>query len=102
MVRAALENGLCAQGTSAKLWCWGPMFRYECPQKGRYRQFHQIDMFDNNINYMKYAFQNNIDFNLSKRSKIGLNLNVQLNSLHGPITASNGGGGIGNIFNAIM
>ena len=67
--------------------------------RGRSKDFFS---FDNNINYMKYAFQNNIDFNLSKRSKIGLNLNVQLNSLHGPITASNGGGGIGNIFNAIM
>ncbi len=43
MVRAALEHGLCAQGAFAKLWCWGPMFRYERPQKGRYRQFYQID-----------------------------------------------------------
>lgn len=43
MVRTALEHGLCANGTSSKLWCWGPMFRYERPQKGRYRQFHQID-----------------------------------------------------------
>lgn len=43
MVRSALENGLCVQGASAKLWCWGPMFRYERPQKGRYRQFYQID-----------------------------------------------------------
>ncbi|MCB2527100.1 ATP phosphoribosyltransferase regulatory subunit, partial [Listeria monocytogenes] len=25
-----------------KLWYTGPMFRYEKPQKGRYRQFHQI------------------------------------------------------------
>ena len=30
-------------GGTAKLWCWGPMFRYERPQKGRYRQFYQID-----------------------------------------------------------
>ena len=43
MTRAALENGMCAQGAAAKLWCWGPMFRYERPQKGRYRQFYQID-----------------------------------------------------------
>ena len=27
-----------------KLWCAGPMFRYEKPQKGRYRQFHQFDV----------------------------------------------------------
>lgn len=43
MVRAALENKLCVQGADAKLWCWGPMFRHERPQKGRYRQFFQID-----------------------------------------------------------
>lgn len=43
MVRTAIEDGLCAQSGMAKLWCWGPMFRYERPQKGRYRQFYQID-----------------------------------------------------------
>lgn len=44
VMRAALENNLCAQGSSAKLWNWGPMFRHERPQKGRYRQFYQIDV----------------------------------------------------------
>ena len=43
VMRAAIENNLCAQGASAKLWSWGPMFRHERPQKGRYRQFYQID-----------------------------------------------------------
>ncbi|MDR1741922.1 MAG: histidine--tRNA ligase [Synergistaceae bacterium] len=43
MVRAALEHGMCSQNAAARLWCWGPMFRYERPQKGRYRQFFQID-----------------------------------------------------------
>ncbi len=43
VVRATLENNLCVQGASAKLWSWGPMFRHERPQKGRYRQFYQID-----------------------------------------------------------
>ncbi|MBQ7543453.1 MAG: histidine--tRNA ligase [Synergistaceae bacterium] len=43
VMRCALENNLCAQGASAKLWNWGPMFRHERPQKGRYRQFYQID-----------------------------------------------------------
>ncbi|MGH9063674.1 MAG: histidine--tRNA ligase [Acidimicrobiales bacterium] len=27
-----------------KAWCWGPVFRYERPQAGRYRQFHQLDV----------------------------------------------------------
>ncbi len=41
-VRAVLENGLSGGGQVQKLWYSGPMFRHERPQKGRYRQFHQI------------------------------------------------------------
>jgi len=40
-VRAAIENGLLYNQTQ-KLWYLGPMFRHERPQKGRYRQFHQL------------------------------------------------------------
>jgi histidyl-tRNA synthetase len=40
-VRAAIENGLLHNQTQ-KLWYLGPMFRHERPQKGRYRQFHQL------------------------------------------------------------
>ncbi|MBB3191414.1 histidine--tRNA ligase [Halomonas cerina] len=40
-VRAALEHGLLHNQTQ-RLWYQGPMFRHERPQKGRYRQFHQI------------------------------------------------------------
>jgi histidyl-tRNA synthetase len=43
IVRACLTNGLL-HNQRQKLWCTGPMFRYERPQKGRYRQFHQIDV----------------------------------------------------------
>jgi len=39
-VRAAMENGLLNQ--TQRLWYMGPMFRHERPQKGRYRQFHQV------------------------------------------------------------
>ena len=42
VVRASISNGLL-HNQRQKLWCQGPMFRYERPQKGRYRQFHQID-----------------------------------------------------------
>ena len=42
VARAYLSNGMHAQGV-AKLYGMGPMFRHERPQKGRYRQFHQID-----------------------------------------------------------
>ncbi len=40
-VRAALQNGLL-HNQIQRLWYMGPMFRHERPQKGRYRQFHQI------------------------------------------------------------
>jgi histidyl-tRNA synthetase len=39
-VRAVIENGLLNQ--PQRLWYQGPMFRHERPQRGRYRQFHQI------------------------------------------------------------
>ena len=42
IVRAALEHNMLYDGPK-KVWTSGPMFRYERPQKGRYRQFHQID-----------------------------------------------------------
>ena len=41
VVRAALENNLISQDASAKVYYIGPMFRYERPQAGRQRQFHQ-------------------------------------------------------------
>jgi histidyl-tRNA synthetase len=43
VVRACLSNGL-VHNQQQKLWCMGPMFRREKPQKGRYRQFHQISV----------------------------------------------------------
>ena len=43
IVRACISNGLL-HNQRQKVWCMGPMFRYERPQKGRYRQFHQIDV----------------------------------------------------------
>lgn len=40
-VRAMLEHNLL-RGSTPRVWYVGPMFRYEKPQKGRYRQFHQF------------------------------------------------------------
>ncbi len=42
IVRAFVENGI--QQTPWKVFTFGPMFRYERPQKGRFRQFHQISL----------------------------------------------------------
>ena len=41
-VRAMLQHGLLGGGVAQKVWYNGPMLRHERPQKGRYRQFHQI------------------------------------------------------------
>ncbi|HJW56493.1 MAG TPA: histidine--tRNA ligase [Burkholderiaceae bacterium] len=41
VVRAAIEHNLTYEGPK-RLWYAGPMFRHEKPQRGRYRQFHQV------------------------------------------------------------
>ncbi|RMD71711.1 MAG: histidine--tRNA ligase [Gammaproteobacteria bacterium] len=41
-VRAVLQHGLLRRTPLLRLWYGGPMFRHERPQKGRYRQFHQM------------------------------------------------------------
>src|SRR5262249_32041773 len=43
LMRAVISNGL-TQNLPLKFYAHGPMFRYERPQKGRFRQFHQIDV----------------------------------------------------------
>jgi histidyl-tRNA synthetase len=43
IVRAVISNGLL-RGARLKVWTGGAMFRHERPQKGRYRQFHQLDV----------------------------------------------------------
>lgn len=44
LMRAFIENKLHQPGKISKLFTFGPMFRYERPQKGRMRQFHQLDV----------------------------------------------------------
>lgn len=41
VVRAFIQNGLSNWPLPIKLWYWGPFFRHESPQAGRFRQFHQ-------------------------------------------------------------
>jgi len=43
-VRAIVEHRLDLEGAPMRYYFMGPMFRYDKPQKGRYRQFHQIDI----------------------------------------------------------
>lgn len=42
VARAIISNNLCMNNKINRLWYLGPMFRYERPQKGRQRQFHQL------------------------------------------------------------
>lgn len=42
VVRAYVEHGIAVSDPAARFWYLGPMFRYERPQKGRYRQFWQL------------------------------------------------------------
>jgi histidyl-tRNA synthetase len=44
LVRAFVEHSLEQTMAAPKMYLFGPMFRYERPQKGRYRQFHQLDV----------------------------------------------------------
>lgn len=43
VMRCYLEHDMRHMAQPQKIWGWGPMFRYERPQKGRYRQFYQVD-----------------------------------------------------------
>jgi len=44
IVRSVIENNLMSTDPALKVYALGPMFRRERPQKGRYRQFHQVDV----------------------------------------------------------
>ena len=79
--RAFIENGLHNDTLPSRLFYYGPMFRYERPQSGRYRQFHQFGIecigdssFDNDFEVIKLAW------NIIKRFKIP-NTELNINSL---------------------
>jgi histidyl-tRNA synthetase len=44
VVRAYIEHGMASLPKPVKVWSMGPVFRYERPQAGRYRQFHQFNV----------------------------------------------------------
>ena len=43
IMRGYIEHNIAGRESISKFFCYGPMFRYERPQKGRMRQFHQLD-----------------------------------------------------------
>ena len=84
VVRAYIENGFSRVTPPVKLWYKGPMFRYERPQAGRQRQFHQVgvEIFgsqepacDAEAISLAVTYLNKLGFN---------NLNVEINSLGCP------------------
>ncbi len=84
VVRSYIENGMHRLSAPVKLWYKGPMFRYERPQAGRQRQFHQVgvEMFG-----IKDATADAevIELAVSYLKSLGLNdLDVEINSLGCP------------------
>ena len=85
MVRAYLEHDLRAQSQPVKLWSAGPMFRYERPQKGRYRQFWQVDVEALGASDPLVDVEV-IGFSLELYRRLGLaNLEVVVNSVGCPV-----------------
>ena len=89
VVRSFIENGMHRLSAPVKLWYKGPMFRYERPQAGRQRQFHQVgvEMFG-----VKDATADAevIELAVSYLNSLGLNdLEVEINSLGCPTCREN-------------
>lgn len=84
MVRAYLEHRMGTMSQPVKMWCAGPMFRYERPQKGRYRQFWQVD-FESIGASSPYADVEIIAISLELFRRLGLRrLEVVINSVGCP------------------
>lgn len=81
-VRMVIDNSLANRGQTQKLWYCGPMFRYERPQKGRYRQFYQLGV-------EAYGFDSiaidleilSVAWNLFRKLDISEHVTLQINSL---------------------
>jgi histidyl-tRNA synthetase len=84
VMRSYLEHDMRHGPQPVKLWGWGPMFRYERPQRGRYRQFAQID-FETLGASGPMADVEIIDLSMEIYRRLGLsNLQVVLNSVGCP------------------
>lgn len=81
--RSYIANGLMSRPQPQKLWLWGPMFRHDRPQAGRYRQFFQADyevigdaspVADAQVILLTYLFF----------TELGLNVEMHINSIGSP------------------
>ena len=85
VVRSFIENGMHRLPAPVKLWYKGPMFRYERPQAGRQRQFHQVGVEVFGIK-QPTADAEVILMAINYLKELGLNdLTVELNSLGCPV-----------------
>ena len=84
VVRSFIENGMHRLPAPVKIWYKGPMFRYERPQAGRQRQFHQVGMEMFGISQAT-ADAEAIAIAVRYLNALGLNdLDVEINSLGCP------------------
>lgn len=83
VLRSVIENGLLVQKPVQRLFTIGPMFRHERPQKGRLRQFHQLDIevlgSENPLLDTELISLAALLF-----SELGINVSLELNSLGCP------------------
>jgi len=84
IARAFMSNGL-QQSTPCKFYSFGPIFRYERPQKGRMRQFHQMDVEIIGVPEAQADIEVlAIASDLLKELGIGQHITLELNSLGDP------------------
>lgn len=89
VVRSFIENGMHRLSAPVKLWYKGPMFRYERPQAGRQRQFHQVGVELFGIKEPS-ADAEIIELAVAYLNSLGLNdLEVEINSLGCPVCREN-------------
>ncbi|MFT6332906.1 MAG: histidyl-tRNA synthetase [Lentimonas sp.] len=87
VIRAFISNGVLSQTLPQKLFSFGPVFRYDRPQKGRQRQFHQINFesigqshFLNDVEVISLSAEILQKLNVLEKTKL------QINSLGSPET----------------
>ncbi len=85
VVRAYIQSGLYKTESASKLYYMGPMFRYERPQAGRFRQFHQIGI-ENLGNAHPFSDAEVISLGVHLFDELGLSgLSVSINSVGCPV-----------------
>lgn len=81
VIRAVVEKSLYTKQPLLRLYYMGPMFRYDRPQKGRYRQFHQLGV-EAIGSYSAFLDGEVISLSIFFLTRIGLkNIQLQLNSV---------------------